>query len=507
MRTVGEETAPLISTSGTLSDPLLAGAGVPVVDVPLVSVGGGMGSFALVDTLRIADVAEDSIRVLGRTSSPWENYCHLIAASQMRAEERIRSDSASAPDCIWGFPGYALREAFRARRAIDAVKPLSRVLAEPVLTHFYTPRISQVVAGVRREATRIGYEKMLVQGEVRAVRRREEGGYFTLIEPVGAAPGELVAVQSRFVHLAVGYPGLRWLPEARHYRRQTRSSPRMVHAYEPHDHVYADLARHPGTVIVRGGGIAASRILQRVLDDREQGGAPTNIVHVLRHRVAGAHGPHRFLRRSGEQGWAYQGFNWPKAAWGGQYQRRIAKAGPEERAWLYQVLGGTTTALRRPWRKQLERARRSGAYRLIEGEVTRAEVQDSGLDLTLTTTSGIERIAAKYVIDATGMEGDVRGHPLLADVLNHTGARRNDAARLAVSDSFEVIGTRSGIGRMYASGPSTLGNGYAPVDTLLGMQYAALRIADDLAVQGFGTRIGSSRSVSQWWRWLRGVSP
>lgn len=507
MPAVGAATAPSISASSTLTDPLLARAGVPVVDIPLVSVGGGMGSFALVDTLRIAGVAEDSVRVVGRTSSPWEHYFSLITASQMHADERIRSDSASAPDCIWGFPGYALREAFRARRVSEAVAPLSRVLVEPVLTHFYTPRISQVVAGVRREAQRIGYARMLVQGEVRAVRRRDEGGYVTLIEPAGAADGDLLAIRSRFVHLAVGYPRLRWLPEARRYRDQPRSNPRMVHAYEPHDHVYADLARHPGTVIVRGSGIAASRILQRLFDDREQGGAQTNVIHLLRRVVTGAHGPNRFLRRRGERGWAYQGFNWPKAAWGGQYKSRIADADSEERAWLYQVLGGTTTARRSPWRKQLQQARRAGAYRLIEGEIIGAEVQDGAIDVTVTTTSGIERIDAQYIIDATGMEGDVRGHALLADLLNHTGASQNDAGRLAVSESFEVIGTRSGIGRLYASGPSTLGNGYAPVDTLLGMQFAALQIADDLAVLGFSARIGSFRSLGQWWRWLRGASP
>ncbi len=35
---------------------MLASAGIPIIDVPFVTVGGGMGSFVMVDYLKIAGV-------------------------------------------------------------------------------------------------------------------------------------------------------------------------------------------------------------------------------------------------------------------------------------------------------------------------------------------------------------------------------------------------------------------------------------------------------------------
>ena len=49
---------------------------------------------------------------------------------------------------------------------------------------------------------------------------------------------------------------------------------------------------------------------------------------------------------------------------------------------------------------------------------------------------------------------------------------------------------------MYASGTATLGGYFPGVDTFLGLQIAAQEIADDLAAQGFGKRIGPLRSTS-----------
>ena len=59
--------------------------------------------------------------------------------------------------------------------------------------------------------------------------------------------------------------------------------------------------------------------------------------------------------------------------------------------------------------------------------------------------------------------------------------------------TFEVRGTRSEPGRLYASGTATLGGYFPGVDTFLGLQIAAQEIADDLAAQGFcpGARPGA----------------
>jgi hypothetical protein len=52
-------------------------------------------------------------------------------------------------------------------------------------------------------------------------------------------------------------------------------------------------------------------------------------------------------------------------------------------------------------------------------------------------------------------------------------------------------------------GSMTLGGYFAGVDTFLGLQYAAVRVADDLAAKGFVARIGPVRSTTQWLRWAR----
>lgn len=499
----GEITPELLSTS-SWRDGLVADAGIPIVDVPLVSVGGGIGSFVLTDVLRIAGVAASSIRVLGINEYPWQNYQYLTTVSQIPDGERIRSDSASTPDNIWGFPSYAVREALAARSVRGFIAPLFQVATEPIFTDYYTPKVDHVFRSMAREADRIGYYDVLDRGQVRMVRRREGGGYFTVLTPNDGSSGR-VAYRSRWVHLAVGYPGLRFLPDLQTYRERYDDHHQVVNAYEPHEFVYDDLVREPGTVILRGGGIVASRVLQRLIDDRDLHGARTRIVHLFRTYYAGKHGPH-FARRRGGDGWAYQGFNWPKGSWGGQQKHRLEQLEGDERKAFYDSMGGTTTPYRRLWQEQLKRGRREGFYSTVVGEVDDVRPAARGVVTRVKTNDGLQEIAADYVIDATGLEADIGEHRVLADLLEHGGAGRNPMGRLDVERTFELRGTRSGDGRAYASGATTLGGYFAGVDTFLGLQYAAIRIVDDLAEQGFARRIGPVRSVAQWWRWARNRS-
>ena len=106
--------------------------------------------------------------------------------------------------------------------------------------------------------------------------------------------------------------------------------------------------------------------------------------------------------------------------------------------------------------------------------------------------------SSDFVIDCTGLEADIREHRVLADLLDHSGAGRNPLGRLDVERNFEVSGTRSATGSMYASGSATLGGYFPGVDTFLGLQIAAQEIADDLAklglLQARSARCGRSRS-------------
>ena len=484
------------------TDEMVQRAGIPIVDTQFVSVGGGMGSFCMVDHLRIAGVPTSSIKVLSNLDVPWQTYEYLTRVSQIPRMERLRSDSSGRPDNVWGFPSYALHEAWHEK----TLAPLWSVVTEPVFTDYWTPRAGTVFRSLEREAARIRWQEVHVKGQVRLVRRRQNGGYFTINTPQeGTAPTKRVAYRSQYVHLAVGYPGLRFLPDLQEYRQQHNDFTRVVNAYEPHEFVYDTLKANGGTVLVRGSGIVASRVLQRLMEDRWDHGANTRILHLFRTYYSGRHGPTRFGKRRGSDGFAYQGFNWPKSAWGGQYQTEFERLEGDERKALYERIGGTHTPYRRLWQNQKSRARSEGWYDGIVGTVQAMRPADgSGVISTVKGPSGdLVDVRADFIIDATGLEGDLRDHRLPADLLDHSGAGRNVLGRLDVERSFEVRGVRSGEGRMYAVGAMTLGGYYAGVDTFLGLQFSSLRIVDDLAAQGFGHRIGVGRSISQWWKWFR----
>ncbi len=505
----GDLTPALIDGS-VWDDEMVAGAGIPVRDVPFVTVGGGLGSFALVDYLRIGGVAPDDIAVLGVNERPWETYEYLAHNSQIPDSERLRSDSSSVMDNIWGFPSYAVREAFSARTLKGFLAPLWTVATEPILTDYYTPKAGQVYESVLRECDRIGWGGMLHNGQVRMVRHRAGGGYFVILTPpAGSTPTKRVAFRCTHAHIAVGYPGVKFLPDLQAYREQHRDFSRVVNAYEPHDHVYEELLAKPGTVIVRGSGIVASRILQRLLDDRERNGAETTVWHLFRNFVDRPQGDSVFFRRPGGGGFAYQAFNFPKAAWGGQTRAKLIGLDPDDRPDFLRATGGTNTAPRKSWKQQLERGKAGGWYRAHVGSVD--EVTPAADNLTSTrirsNDGSILEIAANFIIDATGLEAGVREHRLLADLLDHAGAETNPVGRLNATPQFALAGTESPPGRMYASGSITMGSYYAGVDSFLGLQYAALQIADDLARNGFGKRIRRLRSIRQWWKWARNKSP
>lgn len=498
------------------TDELVAASGMPVIDMPFVTVGGGLGSFVMVDYLRIAGVPADHIRTLTVLDHPWQNYEYLLASSQVTREKRIRSDSSSTLDNIWGFPGYAIRESIAARSVPGFIAPLWNVLTENILCDYWTPKSGQVFRSMQREGDRIDYWGTLAMGRAHVTRRRHGGGYFTVLtRPEGdhdGGGGREVAYRSSYVHLAVGYPGLAYLPDLVEYRRRYGDSHRVVNAYEPHEHVYEELNRRPGgTVIVRGAGIVASQILDRLISDRDRLDNGTTIIHLFRTYVEGAHGPSWFKRRRGEHGWAYQGFNWPKSTWGGQDKDWVRRSEGEQRERVLRTLGGTTTPRRRRWRQMLARGRREGFYRMHVGEVE--EVVPGGLGVVVTRlrpdTPGARpvELESNFVIDGTGLEADIAEHTLLADLLQHSGAGRNLLGRLDVEPHFEVRGTRAEPGRLYAVGAATLGGYLAGVDTFLGLQIAALEVCDDLARQGFCHFIGVRRSIAQWWRWALARTP
>lgn len=515
--TRGDVDDQLVATSAW-TDEMLTERGIPVIDTPLLSIGGGMGSFTLYHVLRVAGMAPDHYRVVSDIERPYETYKLLCRNSQIPDFERIRSDSGSVMDNIWGFPGYAIRECFdrdfRRQAGLTgvtkALAPVWQVLNEPIGVDYYTPMAGQVFKSVDREMQRLDWSSRLVPGTARHVRRRVGGGYLTIVTPrAGTSPTPRIAVRSRFVHVSIGYPGLRFLPDLQAYRSTHNDVTSVVNAYEDHEHVYQHLIQRGGTVIVRGSGIVGIRILQRLIDDRDRHGSQTQILHVFRNYVSEDQGSGT-QRRRGRRGFAYQGFNYPKSGWGGQlFDVLYREDDPAKRAEVIRRVGGTNIPKRKYWEDQITRGLTEGWYRQFQGEVRSVVPRPGGGTVTgiVSRDGTTAELAANFIIDATGLEADPKEHRLLADILEHDGAGLNGMGRLDVDRSFEIRGTRSDPGRLYAVGAATLGGYVAPVDSFLGLQLANFQVIDDLVAQGFVRRIGSLRSISQWLKWARNVAP
>jgi len=99
------------STGDPLTEELLAkewwddddvdASSMSVSDALVVSIGGGLGSFALADTLRVFGVSTKDIVVVGDGDSPTRTYRYLAKNSQIPDAERLRSDAGSTMDNIW----------------------------------------------------------------------------------------------------------------------------------------------------------------------------------------------------------------------------------------------------------------------------------------------------------------------------------------------------------------------------------------------------------------------
>jgi hypothetical protein len=155
----------------------------------------------------------------------------------------------------------------------------------------------------------------------------------------------------------------------------------------------------------------------------------------------------------------------------------------------------------------MKEGRDAGWYRTMTGTVEQMRLDAGKIVSVVKTPSGQVEVAADFVIDCTGLEADIAEHRVLADLLEHSGAGRNPVGRLDVERTFELRGSASGPGVMYASGATTLGGYFPGVDTFLGLQVAAQEIADDLARRGFCRRIGTLRSIRQWLKWARSQQP
>lgn len=505
-------------------------SGKLAAETEYLAVGGGCGSFCWVDHLRCYGVPTSSIRVLGVApdKAPYAKWGRLCRASQIPLHERIRSNSISTPDNIWGFPGYASREFVRdvMHGRLVGFKHILQVFGEPILTESYTPRLGDVFKSFDAEAKRIGWSDMWVHGQVLGIRKTDDERYVVAYRvPNEFAPGASRSERERFMvarylQIATGYPASNFLPDLQEFKRSHPDVTAVVNAYEDHDEIYRALEQKGGTVLIRGRGIVASRVIQRLYEARARN---SNIRLLHLNRTAVTEGAtYDLARRPVRADVQQQPFNWPKACWGGTLRKRLEEASPEQRPALMKVWGGTTTADRDDWNRIIEQGNREGWLKSFYGTVQSMTYQNGQV---ITRLEGREKfqesvdLVADYVVDCTGLVARLDETPLLADLhrvydlpRNRTssgGAPESSLAGLAVTNSFEVAGLRNGRGHVWAAGVVTANGPYAAVDSFLGLQYAALRSVDHLGVlrAPHVSRMGALKSFGQWIRWCLGRSP
>ena len=496
-------------------------AKMPMRETTYLTIGGGMGSFTWVDYLVICGADPSQVTAIGfNPKAPYGRYQQLCRNSQIPMHERLRSNSDSCPDNVWGWPGYAVREMWGTLKRGD-FRRMGRIgwqiFNEPI-AETYTPRSKDVFDSIDREAARIGWDQIWREGRVEAIRQTDDERYVIVYsQPQLGRHGTQMLVVTKYLHLAVGYPGVRFLPDLVEYRQRTGDVKSVINAYESHEHVYEQLNQQGGTVLLRGRGIVASRILQslnevRTKRMRENKNPDIRILHLMRSPKPKGH---RFgrSRRAVEHHWEFQPFNWPKATWSGTMRKQLEQGPAPQRDELLTIWGGTTTASRRDWREIIHTGRQEGWYDIQFGAVERVERDaTSGKVVTIIRNNNIDReqnLSADFIIDATGLDAKLDSNPLLADLMKQYKLPRNPKGRLVVANDFEIEGMRNGTGRMYTAGVMSLGGPYAPVDTFLGLQYAALYSVDSLTKQKAPglKKLNGIRSIVQWTRWARGVKP
>ncbi len=511
---------PAIFSQAQIAPQDLHATGLPVTEVEYASIGGGLGSLIWVDLLRVGGVSADNIRVLGLDPKPAARYEQLCLNAQIHPHERLRSPSDACPDNLWGFPGYAALEAMEdlaKGRFWSGLGYLWQVFSEPNLATTYTPKSSRVITAIDREAARISWSTMLELANVRSIRQTTDDRYAVIYNPVGS--NDLAVKIVRYLHIATGYPALQFLPDLKEYRDRTQDFKTVVNAYEPHEHIYESLMANGGTVLLRGTGIVAARILHKIYTIRRNSkdGKNIQVIQLLRSPKTDGN-KYGLAERKVEYNYEFQQFNWPKSCWGGAYKLTLETATPDQRQHLLADWGGVTTMNRDDWQRIITGGISKGWYEIFYGEVQRVAPNLVTHKGTVTTVrepgaKGEIQLESDFIIDATAVDAPIAESPLLADLVKHYQLPLNYLDRLTVSADFEIEAMANKEGKIYAAGAITLGNSYAPVDSFLGLQYAAFASVRNLLAHQDSTQSSQlrplilSRSLLQWWKWLNNRSP
>jgi pSer/pThr/pTyr-binding forkhead associated (FHA) protein len=506
---------PAICQVQQLDPQAIFATGLPVEEIDYATIGGGIGSFIWADLLRISGVKADRIRVLGTEPKPYGRYQQLCLNAQIQPTDRLRSPADACPENIWGFPSYALRETIDdllKGRWRSSLVDLWQIFGDNTIAPTHTPRAKEAIAAIDREAARISWQQMFRTAHVEAIRQTTDGRY--AIAYARQQPTDYAWTIAKYVHIAPGYPALQFLPDLQAYRDRTQDAKSVVNAYEAHEHIYTSLAERGGVLLLRGNGSIAARIVNKIYHlRRNHDRVDIRIIHLMSapKTVGNKYG---LASRSIEHNYEFQTFPWPKACWGGQYQAILENAPPEVRQNLLADWGGATTIDRKDWRRIITGGIGKGWYQIVYGDVR--EVLPHPTNKSIVTkidpssnNRNLKEIVADFIIDATAVDAPVTASPLLADLVTHYNLPLNYLQRLTISPEFELTELANQSGKIYACGAIVQGNYYAPVDSFLGLQYAAWSTIQNLLAHNAPDLqpLILSRSLRQWYYWMSNRAP
>ena len=481
------------ATERLVSDDQLEASRIPVTKVGFATIGGGLGSFALVNRLRIAGVPAEDIAVIGAHHSPGTTFFQRCTALGLTGDSRLRSESSARIDNLWGFPGYASQEARRTR----SPRPLLRDLLDGVGGEAYSPTVAAVRDGLDKEARRIGWHRMTSGTPADHLFKRVDGGYFVICRE----KGKLVAIQSDHAHLALGATGARQPADVAAFREAFPTSTLLTSPYDDNAATLSRLANRGGQVVVRGAGPAAVHLLEQLAAARARHGRDLHIWHVLLSWPDGSSGRDEGL------GFRHQRLEFPRSAYTGTLREELRGVDEDVRLVAFAGRGAPPTPRRKAVDDVLAQAREAGWYDAVVGEVDTFAERNGQIDTVVLLQNG-ERmtVTADHVFDASGLESDAGEHPLVADLLAFSPVSTNRLGGLRTGTDWTVDGGDSGDGLLFATGRTARGGHYGPVDSFLGLQQAALAIADTLAAAGFGAPLTPLRSARSWLHWIGGKS-
>lgn len=414
-----------------------------------VTIGGGIGSFCYHSALRIHGVASNDIAVITPHKKPYHQfkiYCDEIDL------DKLRSDSSSRPDNFWGFPGYGLQKAIHLIKQGEILKGLRilfQLFMEPFLVSYYCPTPNDVFKAINKEAKRTDWDKSLHLGKALSLSKLDNGQYEVRFEDLKSKKHSIIA---EHVHLALGHG---------------------LSNFNANKNIFSNIKSKGGTVLVRGRGTSAARMIARLLEIKSK--KRIEVVSLHRNELPD-YADSRRLKQRQFMNWRIQQFNWPKSAFSGELMEKVREAGTRK---YFPQWGLPSTTPDKKWISLINKSIKEGRYKIVFSE---------------------NNIKADYIIDCTGFNENPKLNKFYHSLIRKYNLDLNYLGNIKTGRNFEIEKLCSYNGRVSISGVGSAGSFYGPVDSFFGHQFAVSTIIKNTpSIKPLST----IDSIKQWFKWVK----